>query len=77
MYIFQGMASLTEPLAACVEFLLPNLAKPMFEKSMKRILNMIENLGPDDFKDKVSETLVHLYFLLCFVTAFVCNISCE
>ena len=64
MYIFQGMASLTEPLAACVEFLLPNLAKPMFEKSMKR-KNMIENLGPDDFKDKVSETLVYLYF--CFV----------
>lgn len=48
------MASLTEPLAACVEFLHPALAKPLFEKSMKRILSMIENLGPDDFKDKVS-----------------------
>lgn len=48
------MASLVLPLAACVEFLTPKVAKPLFEKSMKRIMLVIEHLGPDDFRDKVS-----------------------
>lgn len=61
------MASLTEPLAACVEFLHPALAKPLFEKSMKRILSMIENLGPDDFKDKVSKIFLKLHIIFLYM----------
>lgn len=47
------MAFLTEPLAMCVEFLVPKIARPLFEKSMKRILQTIEHLRTDDFRDKV------------------------
>lgn len=41
-------------MAACSEFLAPKVAKPLFEKSMKRVMLIVEHLGPDDFREKVS-----------------------
>ncbi|XP_067939475.1 ubiquitin carboxyl-terminal hydrolase 24-like [Watersipora subatra] len=38
-----AMAALMEPLAACVQFLVVGLARPMLEKSIKRILHTIEH----------------------------------
>lgn len=51
------MASLTEPLAACVEFLDPTQAALLLEKSIKRIFSVVEHLGADDFRDKVDNLI--------------------
>jgi len=61
------MAALSDPLAMAVEFLVPRLARPLLEKSMKRILQVVENLGPDDFRDKVNiKHLVNSAILGCY-----------
>ena len=58
------MAALIEPVAACVEFLVASLARPMFEKSLQCIMLTISKLSTDDFRDKVSILLLLLLLLL-------------
>lgn len=52
-HLLQVMAALTEVLSSCIDFLSPNIARPLLEKSMKRVIQTVENLTADDFRDKV------------------------